>query len=597
VASPVLRLLVAGSVDDGKSTLIGRLLCETGGVYGDQVDAIRAAAPDGRLDFAFITDGLRAERQQGITIDVAYRYYSTAARKYIVADAPGHEQYTRNMATGASKCDAALLLLDVRRGVLPQTRRHMYICWLMGIRRIVAAVNKMDTVEYSAERFGEAASRLKDYAGSLAGVDLTVLPVSALEGENVVRVAGRMPWYAGPTLLECLDAADPVDDEGMSAFRFPVQYIVRADEFRGFAGRVAAGRVRVGDAVQVLPSDLQTRVRRIASYGGDLSEAAAGQSITLQLEDELDIGRGDMICHPSARPTVSRRFRAHVVWMSETSLQLGRPYLLKQTTRQVCAEAVEVTGRVRLDTLALDPAGELGLNDIGVVDFEVHRPLVFDPYADCRSTGSFVLIDLMTNRTLGAGMILGPEPRDTTLPPPLPSCGRGLTIWLTGLPCSGKTTLAGAVYEKLRATGLRAELLDGDVIRRHLSKGLGFDHADRDENIRRIGFVADLLTRNGVIAVVAAISPYRSVREAVRRDIGRFVEVFVNAPPEVCEQRDTKGLYRLARSGGLPGFTGVDDPYEAPLAAEVECLTDRESVAESVEKILAAVRPLLHGSG
>jgi bifunctional enzyme CysN/CysC len=582
---------VAGSVDDGKSTLIGRLLCETGGVYGDQVDAIRAVAPDGRLDFAFITDGLRAERQQGITIDVAYRYFGTAKRKFIVADAPGHEQYTRNMATGASQCDAALLLLDVRRGVLPQTRRHVYICWLMGIRRIIAAVNKMDTVGYSAERFAEVCAELQKFADSLPGVDLTVLPVSALEGENVVRVSGQMPWHAGPHLLECLERAEVPAAEGAPGFRFPVQYVIRADGFRGFAGRVAAGKVSVGDTAVVLPSEVRSAVRRIAAYNGDLREATAGQSVTLQLADELDIGRGDMLCDPIDRPSVSRRVSAHVVWMSDSPLQLCRPYLLKQTTRQVCAEAVGIRGRVRLDTLDLETAGELALNDIGVVDFEVHKPLVFDAYARCRGTGSFVLVDLMTNRTLGAGMIL--DNGEDAAPVALPPSSRGLTIWFTGLSCSGKTTLAAAVYEKLRAAGLRAELLDGDVIRKHLSKGLGFDRADRDENIRRIGFVADLLTRNGVIAVVAAISPYREVRDAVRCDIGRFVEVFVNAPLETCEQRDTKGLYRLARSGDLPGFTGVDDPYEPPLRPEVECRTDRESVAESVEKILAVVRPLL----
>jgi bifunctional enzyme CysN/CysC len=338
---------------------------------------------------------------------------------------------------------------------------------------------------------------------------------------------------------------------------------------------------------------MRSRVRRIAGYGGDFAEAAAGQSVTLQLEDELDVGRGDMLCGPSERPSLSRRFRAHLVWMSETPLQICRPYLLKQTTRQVCAEVVGLRGRVRLDTLELESGGELGLNDIGVVEVEVHRPLVVDTYAECRGTGSFVLIDLMTNRTLGAGMVMETQAEVEVRPAVLPSSPRGVTIWLTGLCCSGKTTLAAAVYERLRAAGARAELLDGDVIRQYLSKGLGFDRADRDENIRRIGFVADLLTRNGVIAVVAAISPYRAARDAVRRDIGRFVEVYVNAPLETCEQRDTKGLYRLARSGALRGFTGVDDPYEPPLRPEVECRTDRESVAESVEKILDAVRSFL----
>jgi bifunctional enzyme CysN/CysC len=588
--APVLRLLVAGSVDDGKSTLIGRLLCETGGVFSDQLDDIRGAAPDGRLDLAYITDGLRAEREQGITIDVAYRYFSTARRRFIVADSPGHEQYTRNMATAASRSDVALLLLDVRRGVLPQTRRHIYICWLMGIRRMIAAVNKMDTVDYSAEAFCEVRSQLENFTRSLEDIDLTALPVSALEGGNVAAASPRMPWYSGPNLLDSLEAAGPPAPNGAPPFRFPVQYVVRAEDFRGFAGRVAAGAVRVGDRVLVPSSDLETRVCRILAYAEERAEAVAGDSVTLELEDELDIGRGDTICAAEARPSVGRRFTADLVWMGEDPLQLCRPYLLKQTTRQVCAEVVAISGRVRLDTLALEPAGALAINEVGVAEFEVHRPLVFDPYQHCRATGSFILIDLLSNRTIAAGMIRDAGQRAAAVAPSTSAApGRGLTIWLTGLSGAGKTTLGEAVYERLRAVNLRAELLDGDVVRKHLSKGLGFQRQDRDENIRRIGFVAGLLTRNGVVAIVAAISPYREAREAVRREIGRFVEVFVNAPIDVCEQRDRKGLYRLARAGALPGFTGMDDPYEPPLNPEVECRTDRESVAESVDKIMAAV--------
>jgi bifunctional enzyme CysN/CysC len=370
--------------------------------------------------------------------------------------------------------------------------------------------------------------------------------------------------------------------------------VIRSDDFRGFAGRILAGAVRPGDSVVALPPGRETRVRRIVGYGGDLAEAIAGQSVLLQLEDEVDIGRGDMISARAGAPSVSRRFSANLVWMGDSPLQLCRPYLVKHTTRQACAEVVGIRGRVRLETLEVAAADRLVLNEIGVVDLEVHRPLVFDPYTQCRGTGSFVLIDLITNRTVAGGMILADGQVAETAPgPPTAASSGGLTIWLTGLSGAGKTTLAEALYEQLRAANLRVELLDGDAIRKHLSKGLGFDRGGRDENIRRIGFVANLLTRNGVVAIVAAISPYRAARDAVRREVGRFVEVFVNAPLEVCEQRDGKGLYRLARAGGLPGFTGIDDPYEPPLNPEVECHTDRESIAECLDRILAAIRPIL----
>ncbi len=542
--APVPRLLIAASVGDGKSTLIRRLLCETGGVCSDPLDAIRDAA------------------------------------------------FAECLADGASECNIGLVLLDVGRGVLPQTRRHLYICWLMGIRRVIAAVNKMDAAGYSAQWFYKVRAQIEQATQSLEGIELTVLPVSALEGENVVSPPRRMPWYSGPHLLECLKTAEAPAMGAALPFRFPIQHAIRTEDFGGFAGCVLAGSIRAGEPVQVLPSGLETRVRRIVSPAGDLAEATAGQSVTLQLEDELDIGRGDMICAPAALPSVSRRFSANLVWVAETPLQICRPYLLKQTTRQFCAGVVGIRGRVNLESLALEPAHALGMNDIGAADFEVHRPLVFDPYARCRGTGSFVLMDLISNRTVAEGMILDDGQAASAPPAPTPSSGRAATIWLTGLSGAGKTTLAKAVQERLRAANLRVELLDGDIVRKHLSKGLGFGRADRDENICRIGFVADLLTRDQVVAIVAAISPYREARAVVRREIGRFLEVFVNAPLEVCEQRDHKGLYKLARAGGLPGFTGIDDPYEQPLNPEVECRTDRESVVESVEKILAALQCL-----
>jgi bifunctional enzyme CysN/CysC len=577
----LLRFTTAGSVDDGKSTLIGRLLHDTRGVYEDQLESVRQASRDTNaqgFDLALITDGLRAEREQAITIDVAYRYFQTPRRKFIIADTPGHEQYTRNMATGASTASLAVILLDARHGVLPQSRRHAYIAALLGIRKLAVAVNKMDLVDFRRDVFERIRDEFRAVAAKLEVEEPFFVPVSARDGDNVAARGARTPWYQGLSLLEYLETVDVEPIESAGPLRFPVQLAIRPHlDFRGYAGQIVSGRLRVGDRVLALPSGLETRVASLA-----------GQPAcpTVSLADHIDISRGDMLADPSAPPAVGREFAATLIWMAADPLRPESAYLLKHTTRQVCANVRSVRHVVDIRTLDPGPAAELKLNDIAEVEIETHQPIFFDPYRKNRATGSFILIDMISNRTVAAGMILE---RVGRLSRPVTQPHRGLTVWFTGLSASGKTTLCRAVYERLAARGCRLELLDGDTVRKHLSKGLGFSREDRNENIRRIGFVAGLLTRNGVIALAAAISPYRAVRDEVRASIGDFVEVYVNAPLEVCESRDPKGLYRQARAGHLPAFTGIDDPYEPPLHPEVECRTDRESLEACIAKVLAAI--------
>jgi bifunctional enzyme CysN/CysC len=597
----LLRFTTAGSVDDGKSTLIGRLLHDTRGVYDDQLESVRKASRDSNaegFDLALITDGLRAEREQAITIDVAYRYFQTPRRKFIIADTPGHEQYTRNMATGASTASLAVILLDARHGVLPQSRRHAYIAALLGIRKLAVAVNKMDLVDFRRDVFERIRDEFRAVAAKLEVEEPFFVPVSARDGDNVAARGARTPWYPGSTLLEYLETVEVEPAGSAGPLRFPVQLPIRPHlDFRGYAGQIASGRLRVGDRVLALPSGLETRVASLA-----------GQEVcpTVCLADHIDISRGDMLVDPSAPPAVGREFAATLIWMAAEPLRPEAAYLLKHTTRQVCANVRSVRHVLDIRTLDPGPAAELKLNDIAEVEIETHHPIFFDPYRKNRATGSFILIDMISNRTVAAGMILGNSGTDTSVrtaqgraqrAPRTPRLGTrvsgpphgGLTVWFTGLSASGKTTLCRAVYERLTARGCRLELLDGDTVRKHLSKGLGFSREDRNENIRRIGFVAGLLTRNGVIALAAAISPYRAVRDEVRASIGDFVEVYVNAPLEVCEARDPKGLYRQARAGQLPAFTGIDDPYEPPLHPEVECRTDRESLEQCIAKVLAAI--------
>ncbi len=588
----LLRFMTCGSVDDGKSTLIGRLLHDTKTLYEDQLESVRKVSRADGIELAFITDGLRAEREQGITIDVAYRYFATERRRFILADGPGHEQYTRNMATGASTAQLALILVDARKGVLPQTRRHAAIASLLGLRRVLLAVNKMDLVGFREEVYRASADAFGSVAKQL-GLTADCMPVCALAGDNVVDRSPRLAWYTGPPLLEYLETVT-VDSNRSAPFRMPVQYVIRdGGDFRSYAGQIASGSIRPGDEVLILPSRKTARVVAIPSRSSDFESAEASRSTSLILGDHVDVSRGDMLADPANAPVAARRIRAHVVWMSEKPLAVQSVYLVKHTTQTVCAEIVRLESIFDIETFEERSAEILKLNEIGSVELETHRPVFCDPYGEIRATGSFILIDPATNATVAAGMVREAfESGGRAAAAPV--MGRkGLTLWFTGLSSAGKSTLAETVYQRLWAMGIKVESLDGDVVRRNLCRDLGFTKQDRDENIRRIGFVADLLTRNGVVVLVSAISPYRAVRDEVRRTIGDFVEIYVNAPLEVCERRDVKGLYRKARAGQLTGFTGVDDPYEPPEHPEIECRTDRETIAESVDKVLRYVETRL----
>ncbi|HWY49832.1 MAG TPA: adenylyl-sulfate kinase [Bryobacteraceae bacterium] len=591
----LLRFITAGSVDDGKSTLMGRLLHDSNAIYQDQLASLHAALTSNGthgIDFALVTDGLRAEREQGITIDVAYRYFATSRRKFIIADAPGHEQYTRNLATGASTASLAVLLVDARKGLLTQTHRHAVIVWLLGIRNFAVVINKMDLVGFSEEIFHRIESEFAQFIAKLGSAQLNFIPASALDGDNVVHASARTPWYQGPSLLEHLETVPISAPQDHTPFRLPVQYVIRdANGARRYAGQIASGAVRRGDPVLIAPSGRTTRVASIRLGEEEMDCAFAPLSVSLALEQEIDIGRGNMLSDPRSPTLTARRISATLLWMGNQPLAVGRPYLIKHTTRQVCGSVVNIHSLVDPATLSRQPANTLALNEFGEVEIEGHQPLYADSYGQNRVTGSFIFIDPNTNETVAAGMISGETERSNgdARSPGAGLATVGLTLWFTGLSSAGKSTICQALYEKLWARGYKVEWLDGDVVRQHLSKDLGFSKQDRDENIRRIGFVAELLTRNGVIVLVSAISPYGSVRDEMRRRIGNFFEVYVNAPLAVCEQRDVKGLYRRARTGELHHFTGVDDPYEAPQAPEIECRTDQETLAESTAKVLDAV--------
>jgi bifunctional enzyme CysN/CysC len=591
----LLRFITAGSVDDGKSTLIGRLLHDTDAIYQDQLESLRSALTSNGthgIDFSLVTDGLRAEREQGITIDVAYRYFATARRKFIIADTPGHEQYTRNMATGASTASLAVLLVDAHKGLLKQTHRHTVIAWLLGIRDFAVVVNKMDLAGFREGVFRGIQRDFTQFVSKLGSARLHFVPACALDGDNVVRLSERTPWFHGPSLLEHLETLPINANHRPGQFRLPVQYVIRdAAGSRRYAGQVASGIVRRGDPVLMTSSGRTTHVASIRLGEEEMESAFAPQSVSLALDEEADIGRGDLLVDPSAPTLMSRRFAATLLWMGSQPLVIGRAYLIKHTTRQVCGSVVRLQSVLDPTTLDRRPASTLALNEFGEVEIEGHQPLYADPYVQNRVTGSFIVIDPTTNETLAAGMISGQAPSpigDVASRATSPATG-GLTVWLTGLSSAGKSSICQALYEKLWARGYKVELLDGDIVRQHLSKDLGFSKLDRDENIRRIGFVAELLTRNGVIVLVSAISPYRAVRDEVRRRIGHFLEIYVNAPLATCEQRDVKGLYRRARAGDLHHFTGLDDPYEPPEAPDIECHTERETLAESTAKVLDAV--------
>jgi bifunctional enzyme CysN/CysC len=590
----LLRFLTAGSVDDGKSTLIGRLLYESNGIYEDQLSAVRKAssAKNVELDLSLLTDGLKAEREQGITIDVAYRYFSTPRRKFIIADAPGHEQYTRNMATGSSSAELALILVDARKGVLKQTRRHTLISSLMGIRRMIIVVNKMDLVNFDSQVFESIKQQFNEFAASLRNTQFYFVPLSALDGENVTRSNGRMPWYNGPSLLELLETL-PTKPEVEQSLRFPVQMVLRPNQdFRGYAGQVGSGKIKPGQEVVALPSRQRTKIKEVLLYDQSLLEAAPPQSVVLTTTDHIDLGRGDMLVSADAIPTTASKITAHLIWMSQTPLRSDARYLIKHTTRVLAGRITRLNHKIDVNTLATVEADSLHFNEIGEVQIDLQSPIYCDPYESNRTTGSFIVIDPHTNDTVAAGMIVQATPAqagDAEETASRVAQQHGLTVWFTGLSGAGKTTICRAVATELLAYGLQVEVIDGDVIRNHLCKDLGFSKQDRDENIRRIAFVSQLLTRNGAITLVSAISPYRAAREQARQMIGDFLEVYVSTPLAVCEVRDPKDLYQKARAGKIHGFTGIDDPYESPLNPEIVCNTDRESTRESSQKVVSTV--------
>jgi bifunctional enzyme CysN/CysC len=601
----MLRFITCGSVDDGKSTLIGRLLYDSKMIFEDQLAALeadskRVGTQGQAIDFALLVDGLAAEREQGITIDVAYRFFNTQKRKFIVADCPGHEQYTRNMITGASTADLAVILVDARKGVLVQTRRHSYLCHLIGIRNIVLAVNKMDLVDYDQATFDAIVRDYGAFARSIGIAVFTALPISGFAGDNITTRSARTPWYDGPTLIDHLETVEVNSTQDREQpFRLPVQWVNRPNlDFRGFAGLIATGSVRPGDAIRVLPSGKTSTVARIVTFAGDLDQAVAGQSVTLCLADEIDCSRGQVIAPADAPPQVADQFEATLVWLNDEALIPGRAYWLKLATQTVSASIQPPKYVVNVNTIEHMAAKTLDLNAIGVVELTTDRPIVFEAYADNRTLGGFILIDKITNATLAAGMIhfslrraqnVHWQALDVTRQARAAMKGQTAhVLWFTGLSGSGKSTIANLVEKKLHAMGKHTFLLDGDNVRHALNKDLGFTETDRIENIRRVGEVARLMTDAGLIVITAFISPFRAERAMVRGMIepGEFVEVFIDTPLEEAERRDVKGLYKKARAGALKNFTGIDSPYEPPEAAEIRIDTTRQTAEDAAERIV-----------
>lgn len=603
-AKPLLRFITCGSVDDGKSTLIGRLLYDSKRLFDDQLAALssdsrRHGTQGERIDYALLLDGLEAEREQGITIDVAYRYFDTDKRKFIVADCPGHEQYTRNMATGASTADLAVVLVDARKGLLAQTRRHSYIVSLFGIRNVVLAVNKMDLIGYSQEAFDVIANAYRELAAQLGIANVQCIPLSALEGDNLTARSPNTPWYVGPALLEHLETVDTHAIAIESGLRLPVQWVNRPNQdFRGFAGTIAAGSVKPGDAVVALPSARRSTVARVLGPDGDVAIAGAGQAVTLTLADEIDISRGDVIVAAGDPPEVADQFAAHLLWMGDNALLPGRPYWLKIGTRTVAASVSEIKHRIDVNTQEHLAAKRLELNEVGYCNLSLDEPVAFEPYAKNRALGGFILIDRQSNATVAAGTldfalrragnvhwqhldvdkaararIKGQQPK---------------VLWFTGLSGAGKSTIANLVDKRLHAQGYHSFILDGDNVRHGLNRDLGFTDEDRVENIRRVAEVAKLMTDAGLIVLVSFISPFRAERRMARERFGEgeFIEVFVDVPLEIAEARDVKGLYRKARAGQIPNFTGIDSPYEAPENPELHLRAGEESAEAMALRVL-----------
>ncbi|NDZ77397.1 sulfate adenylyltransferase subunit CysN [Streptomyces sp. SID10853] len=604
----MLRFITCGSVDDGKSTLIGRLLYESKLVFEDQLTALEAdsrkVGTQGEgLDFALLVDGLAAEREQGITIDVAYRYFSTEHRKFVVADTPGHEQYTRNMVTGASTADLAVILVDARKGVLTQTRRHSYLVSLLGIRHVVLAVNKLDLVGYAQEVFERIAGEYTRFAEEIGLGDVVAVPISAYAGDNLTENSSETPWYQGPTLMKHLETVEIDEDVAARPFRLPVQWVNRPDlDFRGFSGQIVSGVVRPGDRVRALPSGSESSVARIVTMDGDLTEATAGQSVTVTLADEIDVSRGDVLAAAAALPGVADQFEVRLVWMGEDEMLPERPYLCQIGTMTVQARITKPKYKVNVNTLEKTATDTLALNEIGVCTISFDRPVPYDAYTANRDTGGFILIDRLTNSTVGAGLIAHRLRRSDNIHWQTVDVDararqklmghRPQVLWLTGLSGSGKSTIANEVERRLHAIGAHTYLLDGDNVRHGLNRDLGFTDADRVENIRRVTEVARLMADAGLIVIASFISPFRAEREAARELAGpeRFCEIHVDTPLAVAEERDPKGLYRKARSGELAHFTGIDSPYEPPRSPEIRIDTTTDSPEQAADRIVGFLR-------
>lgn len=598
-----LRFITCGSVDDGKSTLIGRLLYESKLIFDDQLAALAAdsrkfGTQGDAFDFALLVDGLAAEREQGITIDVAYRYFATDRRKFIVADTPGHEQYTRNMATGASTATLAIIMIDARKGVLAQTRRHAFIAALLGIKHVVLAVNKMDLVDYAENLFGTITSDFMALNETLGFADIQPIPISALEGDNVIAASVNMPWYEGPSLLTHLEEVDvPDDNEG--PLRLPVQYVIRPDQdFRGYAGRIAGGTVAAGDPLKILPSGQEATVSQV--YVGEVAQdrASAGQSVSVTLQGEFDISRGDMLVAADKPAEIADQFRATIIWMDQREMLPGRAYIMKIEGRSVTAKLAKPRFRINVNNYEQQPVDTLALNDIASCNISLDRAIAFDSYETNRTTGSFILIDPETNATAGVGMIKFALRRSQNIhwqaldidkaQRAMAKGQKPVVLWFTGLSGSGKSTIANIVEKKLHAMGRHTMLLDGDNVRHGLNRDLGFTDADRVENIRRVGEVSKLMLEAGVITLVSFISPFSAERAMVRSMLedGEFIEIFVDTPLEEAERRDVKGLYKKARAGELKNFTGIDSPYEPPANPEITVNTVELSAEEAAEEIV-----------
>ena len=607
----LLRFITCGSVDDGKSTLIGRLLYDSKMIFEDQLEALQAdskrvGTQGQEIDFALLVDGLAAEREQGITIDVAYRFFATEKRKFIVADCPGHEQYTRNMFTGASTADLAIMMIDARKGVLVQTRRHSYLCNLIGIKNIVLAVNKMDLVDYSQQVFDEIVADYTAFAHEIGIKSFTAMPISGFKGDNITTLSENTPWFTGQPLIEHLESVElDLTTDQTKPFRLPVQWVNRPNlDFRGFSGLISSGSVKPGDAVRVLPSGKTSTVTKIVTLDDQLDDAVAGQSVTICFADEVDCSRGNVIAVADAPPEVSDQFEATIVWMDDDPLHVGRAYWLKLGTQTVSVTVQQPKHTVNVNTMEHLAAKTLELNAIGVAELATDKPIVFEPYALSRTLGGFILIDKITNRTVGAGMLHFSLRRAQNVHWQATDIGReehaGLknqkarVLWFTGLSGSGKSTIANEVEKSLNLMNRHTFLLDGDNVRHGLNKDLGFTEADRIENIRRVGEVAKLMADAGLIVLTAFISPFRVERDMVRAMLpdAEFIEIFVDTPLEVAEARDVKGLYKKARSGALKNFTGIDSPYEPPLNPEIRVNTVEMTATEAAEYIVRQIMPL-----